>query len=119
MKSGYSRGQNISEYVIVIAVVSAAIISMQTYAKRGIQGVVKSTADYLHAGIPAYAGVAEPGLFKKDENPIRTVKVKVNRSTVVEEAPSGNRTTTTNNEVINTQTDENAIYLSSGGRIFE
>lgn len=119
VKLGYSRGQNISEYVILVAVISAAIISTQTYTKRGIQGVVKSTADYLHAGIPAYAGGAEPGLFKKDEDPIRTINVKVNRRMIVSETPSGKRTTTTNNDVTNTQTEENAIYLSSGGRIFE
>ena len=42
-----SVGQSLSEYVIFIGVVSAALMGMQTYVKRGIQAVVKTQADAL------------------------------------------------------------------------
>lgn len=47
MKKQDSKAQNMSEYVIVIGIVSLAFIGMQTYMKRGIQGVVKDFADEL------------------------------------------------------------------------
>lgn len=40
-------GQSIVEYVLVVMVVSAAVMAMQTYAKRGIQASVKVAADRL------------------------------------------------------------------------
>lgn len=42
-----SAGQSLSEYVIFIGVVSAALMGMQTYVKRGIQAVVKTQADAI------------------------------------------------------------------------
>jgi hypothetical protein len=42
-----SRAQSISEYVLVIGLVSAALVGMQVYMKRGIQAVIKDSADEL------------------------------------------------------------------------
>lgn len=39
------QGQSISEYLILIAIVIAAVVAMQTYARRGIQAVVKLATD--------------------------------------------------------------------------
>jgi len=39
------KGQNTAEYAIVIALVIAAAIAMQTYVKRGIQGRVHDASD--------------------------------------------------------------------------
>lgn len=39
------KGQNTLEYTIVIAVIVAALIAMQTYIKRGIQGKMKASTD--------------------------------------------------------------------------
>lgn len=39
------RGQNIAEYSILIALVVAAAVAMQTYVKRGLQGRVKGAVD--------------------------------------------------------------------------
>ncbi len=47
MKSVYSRGQSLSEYALVLALIVAAVFGMQAYMKRGIQGVIKTTADTL------------------------------------------------------------------------
>ena len=39
------RGQSTLEYGIIIAVIVAALITIQVYLKRGIQGRMKSAAD--------------------------------------------------------------------------
>jgi len=41
------KAQSLSEYVLLIAVVSLALLAMQTYAKRGLQGTIKFMADEL------------------------------------------------------------------------
>ena len=41
------RGQTILEYLMIFAVVSAAMLGMQVYAKRGIQAAVKIAADQM------------------------------------------------------------------------
>jgi Flp pilus assembly pilin Flp len=43
------KGQNTAEYAIVIGLVVAAAIAMQTYIKRGIQAKVKDGTDLLTA----------------------------------------------------------------------
>lgn len=44
-KSGFSLG----EYVIILGIVSAALIGMNTYLKRGIQGKLKEMTDFFIA----------------------------------------------------------------------
>lgn len=44
------RAQSINEYAMVIIVVTLAAVAMQTYIKRGIQSVIKGTADVLAVG---------------------------------------------------------------------
>jgi uncharacterized protein (UPF0333 family) len=39
------RGQSTLEYAILIIVIIAALISIQTYIKRGVQGRLKSATD--------------------------------------------------------------------------
>ncbi len=43
------RGQSIMEYALVVAFVTMAAMGMQTYGRRGIQGVVKAAADEIGA----------------------------------------------------------------------
>ncbi len=44
------KTQSIGEYVILVSVLTAAVISMQTYIKRSIQSVVKYQADQMSEG---------------------------------------------------------------------
>ena len=55
-----SMGQSINEYVLVIVLVTLAGIGMQSYIKRGIQGIVKTSADTL-------AGEQTEGRIEVDE----------------------------------------------------
>jgi uncharacterized protein (UPF0333 family) len=43
----FRRGQSTLEYVILIVIVIAALLTMQMYMKRGVQGRWKSAADEL------------------------------------------------------------------------
>ena len=45
--SRWRDGQTITEYLLIFAIVSAAILGMQVYAKRGIQAAVKTAADQM------------------------------------------------------------------------
>lgn len=47
---GNRKGQNTAEYAILIGLVIAAAIAMQTYVKRGLQGKVKKAVDNVSAG---------------------------------------------------------------------
>ena len=41
------KAQSTGEYALVFAIILGAIVAMQTYVKRGIQGRVKSGTDYM------------------------------------------------------------------------
>ena len=46
-RSLYRRGQYVAEYALIIAVAAAALLTMQAYFKRGIQGKIKEGSDSL------------------------------------------------------------------------
>lgn len=48
-------GQSTMEYALLLALVAAAIVSMQVYIKRGIQGRIKNLADEI-SPVPYEAG---------------------------------------------------------------
>jgi len=41
------RGQNTAEYAVLIGLIVAAAIAMQTYVKRGLQARIKEAADHV------------------------------------------------------------------------
>lgn len=43
----FRKGQSTLEYALIIAVVAGALIAMQVYIKRGVQGKLKATADEI------------------------------------------------------------------------
>ena len=43
----HKRGQSTVEYAVLIAVVAAALLGVQFYAKRAVQGRVKASADQI------------------------------------------------------------------------
>ncbi|MDD5560990.1 MAG: hypothetical protein PHT50_02525 [Candidatus Omnitrophica bacterium] len=44
------RAQSTAEYVIVLGLIVAAVIGMQTYVKRGFQGRIKDAVNYVDYG---------------------------------------------------------------------
>jgi Flp pilus assembly pilin Flp len=61
------KAQSINEYAIIIGLVAVAIMGMQTYLKRGIQGVIKVSADELGDQFGQFEGVKEEGLVDYQE----------------------------------------------------
>ena len=53
-------GQAIVEYAVLIGIVAAALVTMQTYIKRGIQAGIKVAADQI--------GDQSQGLVERDRN---------------------------------------------------
>ena len=45
------KGQSMAEYAIVLTVVVTAIVAMQIYVKRGLQGKVKDVTDDVGLGL--------------------------------------------------------------------
>ncbi|MFA6358482.1 MAG: hypothetical protein WCY09_07495 [Candidatus Omnitrophota bacterium] len=60
LKKKLSKGQSLVQIAILLGLVSMALIVMQTYVKRGIQGKVKDLTDYiLPYGQRAYVAESE------------------------------------------------------------
>ncbi len=47
LRSSASRGQAFAEYAILLVIVSAALLGMQVFARRGLQAGIKMSADAL------------------------------------------------------------------------
>jgi len=70
------KAQQTAEYALMISLVVAAVIAMQTYAQRSIQAKVKGVADYMTSDAPGGLGAAdqqyEPYYLQSDYNIART-----------------------------------------------
>ena len=93
------KGQSSLELAIVIIIVIAALLSIQVYIKRGVQGRLRSAADDV--GDQYSAG---------NTNVSKTVRVTSN---VNESQEGGTLTTTQNNaEVTTTNRTQNIVNLT-------
>ena len=78
------KGQSTGEYALVFAIILGAIIAMQTYVKRAIQGRVKSGADFMaretaDIGMGEGLGAAtqyDPYYYTSDYNVSRDSEIK-------------------------------------------
>lgn len=43
------KAQSVAEYVIVLGLIVGAVMAMQTYVKRGLQGRLKDAVDYTES----------------------------------------------------------------------
>ena len=54
------KAQSTAEYVIVLGLIVAAVIAMQTYVKRGLQGRIQEAVDYVEntnePGVVTFSG---------------------------------------------------------------
>jgi len=46
LRPRYNKAQSTAEYVIVLGLIVAAVVAMQSYIKRGFQGRIKDAVDY-------------------------------------------------------------------------
>jgi cytoskeletal protein RodZ len=91
------RGQSTLEYAILIVVIIGALLTIQVYIKRSIQGRLKSSADDI-------------GDQYSDGN-MNEIKTTYRNSTTEETFNAGNAATNTINETTNTV--QNAVVINS------
>lgn len=106
----HNKAQNFVEYTLILGIVGVALISMQTYFKRGIQSVIKVTADDL-------GPQGEPLASKfRDDPGVRALKVedmkKVELATKAKLYPADPKHTSTT-----TVTDDVIIENKGAGNI--
>lgn len=70
LHSGHRLGQTTTEYVILIGIVMAALLSMQVYMKRGMQAMIKVAADQM--GKQEDAEEIDPQKGTKRDSQIKT-----------------------------------------------
>jgi Flp pilus assembly pilin Flp len=44
------KAQSVAEYVIILGLVVATVVAMQTYVKRGVQGRIRDAVDFVDQG---------------------------------------------------------------------
>ncbi|MBF0594637.1 MAG: hypothetical protein HQL22_06690 [Candidatus Omnitrophica bacterium] len=74
MRINNKKGQSTLEYAILVIIIIAALISLQTYVKRGVQGRLKSATDDIGEGFSTSTG---GNYYKKTvtiSNTIETLK---------------------------------------------
>lgn len=98
----HKKGQSTLEYGIIIAVVVAALIAMQTYLKRGVQGRLKQASDDIGEQYsPGYTtGTAE---VLSCVNSVENVSGGTNATTFTETNQVQNRTVNENTNALNTE----------------
>jgi len=81
------KAQAISEYIVLLTVIAAALTAMQLYFRRSIQAVVKIAADEVGTqknGTVEY----DPGLewIEKEASPVTTASQGINKEVKLLEA---------------------------------
>ena len=54
------HGQHTLEYAVLIAVVAAAVVAMQTYVRRAIQANLKNVEEEVNASLEEQPGQGQP-----------------------------------------------------------
>jgi len=71
------RGQNLADVVIIFTIISLALVAMQPYVKRGIQGRVKDLTDsIIDSKQIASTSDSESGNSKTNTTNVTTVRTK-------------------------------------------
>lgn len=96
------RGQSTLEYGIVIAVVVAALVAMQTYIKRGMQGKLKQASDDIGEQFsPGYT--TGNYISNSSVNSTENIVGGVKPITTTHSSQEQNRSTTENVEVFTSE----------------
>lgn len=99
------KAQSVAEYVIILGLVVATVVAMQTYVKRGLQGRIKDAVDYVDNGAAAEGvtftgGQYEPYYLKSDISSTQTTnESETYTAGVVNRGLTSEETETTGNKV--------------------
>jgi cytoskeletal protein RodZ len=90
------RGQSTLEYVVLIIIIIGALISIQVYIKRGVQGRLRSAAD----DIGDQYDDGNTNVLKTTKRASETYEEFANGATTSQIGAGGELTNTTDNSVI-------------------
>jgi len=102
---GNRRGQSVAEYAILVGVVVAAIVGMQVYVKRSLQGKVKAVADSFATDA---SGVVSPLQYEPYYTGAGETETKVVRQKATEKMTAGGRISRTGIDEETTRTTPTA-----------
>ncbi len=111
---GNAAAQAVIEYAILIGIVTAAVVGMQVYARRGIQAGVKRAADQFSPFQPDPDGERAQEAGMRYEVGDREGSGKLKPGTVLEQR-SGSRSTVS--DATQTKPHTTTIALSTGGSV--
>jgi len=96
-----NRAQSTLEYVVMIAVIAAALFAMQIYIKRGMQGKMRESADSIGQGF-----LYSPGATVSNSN-ITTISKEETKSYSKDNPTNSNlKVNISESKVQNTRTTE-------------
>ena len=108
------RGQSVAEYAILIGVVIAAVVGMQLYVKRGLQGKAKAVVDDFATA--TRGGIASPqqyepyytasGALTTDTNNSEQPKMAAGAMTSIESINDSTNRTGNQNQGVNLGADD-------------
>lgn len=102
------KGQSTLEYAILIIIIIAALLSLQTYIKRGVQGRLKSATDDIGDG---YSTAAGANYYKETVSISNTTETFQNGASKTKIQNGGEMTTRT---FSNIQTNADGEYWAGG-----
>jgi len=94
----HRKAQNIGEYAIVIAIVGSALVAMQSYLQRSVQGLIKLSIDEIG---------------QQDTEDLNATEFIKQSNTLISYAED----TTTQDDIINTSIESGKTVISRQSRI--
>lgn len=89
------KAQTTAEYAILIGLVVAALIAMQTYVKRGLQGRMRDASDSLTAGTSGIGSTNQYEPYYLEQDTTTSTTGSENENTAVGGAITRSQNTTT------------------------
>jgi uncharacterized protein (UPF0333 family) len=89
------KGQSTLEYAILIIIIIAALVSLQTYIKRGVQGRLKSSTDDIGEGYSQAVGAKYNHTVKTVSNTHEEQVAGVSNTTIQKDGTIQTNTTST------------------------
>ena len=93
------KGQGLAEYALIFSMVIAALLAMQTYIKRGLQGKYKDTADEITFALREIKGDLNLPLQYEPHYTDSRITTTANQSRTEKETLGGSKKTTINGTV--------------------
>ena len=96
------KAQTTAEYAILIGLVVAALVAMQTYVKRGLQGRMKDATDQVAIANPTIGATSQYEPYYMQQNTTQSTNASDNEA--IAQGGAINRSNTSSSTKVGTQT---------------